>query len=81
MPVVLRYKGYRFFFFSNEGFPLEPLHVHVRKGESIAKFWMLPAVSIASAFGFSSKELQELTKVATLNRKLIERCWHDYFSE
>ncbi len=33
MPVVFRYKGYRFFFFSNEGDPLEPMHVHVRRGE------------------------------------------------
>jgi hypothetical protein len=29
MPVVLRYKGFRFFFYSNEGSPREPVHVHV----------------------------------------------------
>ena len=38
MPVVFRYKGYRFFFFSNEGDPLEPMHIHVRRGEATAKF-------------------------------------------
>ncbi|MCP4109321.1 MAG: DUF4160 domain-containing protein [Desulfobacteraceae bacterium] len=32
--------GYRFFFYSNEGNPLEPLHIHVRKGEAVAKFWI-----------------------------------------
>jgi hypothetical protein len=36
MPVVLRYKGYTFFFFSNEGVPREPLHIHVRDGRATA---------------------------------------------
>jgi len=30
MPVVLRYKGFRFFFYSNEDSPREPVHIHVR---------------------------------------------------
>ena len=38
MPVVLRYKGYRFFFFSKEGNPLEPLHIHVRNRDATAEF-------------------------------------------
>ena len=37
MPVVFRYKGFRFFFYSNEGIPREPVHVHVRAGGSEAK--------------------------------------------
>ena len=28
MPVILRHRGYRFFFFSNEGEPPEPPHIH-----------------------------------------------------
>jgi hypothetical protein len=40
MAVVFRYKGYRFFFFSNEGDPLEAMHIHVRRGEAMAKFWL-----------------------------------------
>jgi len=47
MPVLFRYKGYRFFFYSNEGEPLEPLHIHVRKGELVAKFWIKPRISVA----------------------------------
>lgn len=30
MPVVFRWKGCKFFFFSNEGDPREALHIHVR---------------------------------------------------
>ena len=39
MPTVLRWNGYRFYFFSNEGF--EPPHIHVDKGEFSAKFWLV----------------------------------------
>jgi len=38
MPVVLRYQGYKFFFYSNEGNPLEPAHIHVRLAGKEAKF-------------------------------------------
>jgi hypothetical protein len=35
MPTLLRVEGFRFFFFSNEG--QEPPHVHVSKGDGLAK--------------------------------------------
>ncbi len=79
MPVVLRYKGYRFFFYSNEGDPLEPLHIHVRKAESVAKFWLLPDVAVAESYGMKSSELRTLMDVAKQNKELIERCWNEYF--
>ncbi|MGI8565924.1 MAG: DUF4160 domain-containing protein [Pyrinomonadaceae bacterium] len=40
MPVALRVKGYRFFFFSLEGH--ESPHVHVEQAERYAKFWLNP---------------------------------------
>jgi Domain of unknown function (DUF4160) len=36
MPTVLRGNGYRFYFFSNEGY--EPPHIHVDKESNSAKF-------------------------------------------
>ena len=40
MPTVLRIKGLRFFFFSNElG---EPMHIHVETDDKYAKFWLDP---------------------------------------
>jgi hypothetical protein len=80
MPVVFRYKGFRFFFYSNEGSPREPLHVHVRLGSSEAKLWLEPQVRVASSFGFDASTLRELVEVARGNRALIERTWHEYFS-
>jgi len=49
MPVIFRYKRYRFFYFSNEGNPQEPLHVHIRQGSALAKFWVVPDVAIAES--------------------------------
>jgi hypothetical protein len=40
MPTLLAADGYRFFFFSNEG--QEPPHVHVRRGDGLAKVWLEP---------------------------------------
>jgi hypothetical protein len=79
MPVILRYKGYTFFFFSNEGTPREPLHVHVRRADATAKFWVELQVRVAESYGLSSHELNELAKVVADNRQLIERTWHEFF--
>lgn len=80
MPVVFRYKGFRFFFYSNEGSPREPVHVHVRAGSSEAKFWLEPEVRVAASSGFDAGTLRELAAVAKTHREIIERAWHDYFS-
>ena len=79
MPVVLRYKGFRFFFYSNEGSPREPLHVHVRGGGGEAKFWLRPAVHVAPGHGLDARTLRELAAVVEANAQLIERTWHEYF--
>jgi hypothetical protein len=79
MPVVLRYKGYKFFFYSNEGEPLEPLHIHVRKAEAVAKFWLDPEIAVAESYAMTSSELRVLIEVAEKNKELIERYWNEYF--
>ena len=79
MPVVFRYKGFRFFFYSNEGDPREPLHIHVRKGEAVAKFWLEPFPSVAESFALSAAELRELLDVALENKQRIRRFWDEYF--
>ncbi len=80
MPVVFRYKSHRFFFFSNEGEPREPLHVHVRSGEGEAKFWLKPAVQLAGSEGYDPRTLRELARVVADNADLIERTWNEHFA-
>lgn len=79
MPVVFRYKGFRFFFYSNEGQPREPAHVHVRSDGREAKFWLRPAVRVAGSDGLDARTLRELVGVVEANVELIERTWHEYF--
>ena len=81
MPVVLRYKGYVFFFYSNEGVPREPLHVHVRRDAASAKVWLEPDALLAESHGFTAKELRELVKVARDNKLAFATAWKDYFHE
>jgi hypothetical protein len=81
MPEIFRYKGFKFFFFANEGNPLEPLHVHVRKGEAIAKFWILPSISVAESYQLKSSELKELAQVIEVNQGLITRSWNEFFGK
>ena len=79
MPVVFRHKGYRFLLYSNEEDPLGPLHIHVRRGECVAKFWVLPDICVAESYGMSAAELRELVKVVKENKTLIEGYWNEYF--
>ncbi|WP_198588658.1 DUF4160 domain-containing protein [Alloalcanivorax mobilis] len=53
MPVVFRYKGIRFFFYSNEGNPREKMHIHAESGAGEAKLWLYPEVSIADSAGYN----------------------------
>ncbi|MFM2120820.1 MAG: hypothetical protein RL722_2288 [Pseudomonadota bacterium] len=80
MPVVFRHRGWRFFFYSNEGDPREPLHIHVRGVEGEAKFWVKPEVSLARSDGLDARTLRELAEVIATRVDLIERTWNDYFA-
>lgn len=79
MPVVFRYKGFRFFFYSNEGQPREPSHIHVEKDGNEAKFWLRPDVDLADSIGFDRRTLRELAQVVVENRALIEERWNEHF--
>jgi hypothetical protein len=80
MPVVFRHNGYRFHFFSNEGNPRGPVHIHVTKGRPTAKFWLHPEVNVAYNLGFSRKELAELSAIIEARREEIEGVWNDHFA-
>ena len=79
MPKIFEWKGYKFFFFSNEGTPREPCHIHVRKGEQVAKFWVEPVVSLAWAYEMSSGELKSIQRVIEEKQDEIRSSWNEYF--
>ncbi len=80
MPVILRDGSFRFLFFSNEGNPLEPVHIHVRKDNLIAKFWLEPNVRLAENYGFSASELNKISRTVEENKQLFIQNWNEYFN-
>lgn len=80
MPVVLRYQGFRFFFYSYEGEPREPPHIHVRKDGSEAKFWLTPVVRQAWSKRLDDRTLKMLERVINDHRNDFEEQWHVFFA-
>ena len=74
-----RFNGIRFHFFSNEGNPREPIHIHAQRGECLAKIWIQPEPRLAENFGFSPTDLRVILKQVSKHMKDIERGWNEYF--
>ncbi len=79
MPVVFRDGGLSYFFFSNEGLPRKPRHVHVRGGGRDAKIWLEPEVGVAESYGFNSSELARMVRIVSERQTLILQAWDDHF--
>ena len=69
----------RFFFYSNEGLPREPLHIHIRGEGGETKFWVRPP-RVAENDGLDARTLRELARVVEDNADLIERAWNEHFA-
>lgn len=78
MPTVLRWKGYRFYFYSHE--PNEPAHIHVDRDASSAKFWLRP-VALARNLGFNPHEVRSLQRAVMERRDDLLEAWHGYFGD
>jgi hypothetical protein len=77
MPTLLRWKGYRFFFYSADGW--EPPHIHVAKDGSEAKVW-LHDLSVAVNVGYSARELGDIIRKAREHRDAFLGAWNDHFA-
>jgi Domain of unknown function (DUF4160) len=77
MPTVLRWNGYRFYFFSNERG--EPPHLHIDKGGRSAKFWLSP-VALARNFGYPDRELNKLHAKMVEHEAEFLRAWNEHAS-
>ncbi len=67
------------FFFSNEGNPCEPIHVHAGRGDAEAKFWLNLDVRIAESSGFTRREQADLVRIVTARLQAIMEAWHEHF--
>lgn len=78
MPTLLRWKGYRFFFYSADGW--EPPHIHIVKDGMEAKIW-LESVAVAINLGYSAKELNEIIRKTRDEQAAFLEAWNDYFAD
>ena len=72
MPTILRIKGYRIGFYQAD--LVEPIHVHVRRQDGEAKYWMNP-IALAGAKGFKSHELSEIERILEEYRDQVVMAW------
>lgn len=80
MPTILVVRGWRVFFYSNEGG--EPVHVHARKGEAECKVWLLPDaydVEEAWAHNMTPRLRREVRKIVFDHFDLILDEWEAHF--
>ncbi len=54
--------------------------LHVEKAESYTKFWLDP-IFVAVNYGFTSKELREISEIIEGNEELIKEKWNEHFSK
>jgi len=73
MPVVLRIKGYRFWFYQAD--LKEPPHIHVGKSGKEAKYWVSP-IALARPGRFRDHELNAIERILDKYQDDILRAWH-----
>jgi hypothetical protein len=72
MPVILRVKGYRFWFY--EADLDEPPHVHISREGKEAKYWLTP-IKQARAGRFKSVQLREIERIIDENLTFLLDAW------
>lgn len=79
MPTIHRENGFRFFFFSNEN-DEEP-HVHVEKGDGLAKLTILWRVQFDWSRGFTPTEQHRILKIVEIRRADFLNAWYAHFNK
>jgi len=75
-PTLLQEDGFRFYFFSREE---TRQHVHVSHPDGEAKFWITPAVALASSRGLSARQLRHARQLIVAHQWEFEHAWKTYF--
>ena len=87
MPQVFRVSNYLVYFWTNEGEPIEPIHVHITDGNPSAndtKIWITSTgrcLLSQNKSDIPSHKLNQLIKIIEGRHKEIINKWMDYFGE
>lgn len=80
MPTILLLRGWRVFFYSNEG--NEPIHVHAKKGDAECKIWLrveLFDLEEDWTCRFTPRLRREIRQILFENYDLIVEEWDRHF--
>ncbi|MBQ7259272.1 MAG: DUF4160 domain-containing protein [Paludibacteraceae bacterium] len=78
MPTLFTVFGFRFLFYSNDH---EPIHVHVIKGNSEARFQVQPDVKLLDNKGLKPAELKLAESLVEENKEMIVERWNVFFAK
>ena len=87
MPQLLRIGPYTIYFWSNEGTPLEPIHVHIARGHATStatKLWITSTGKVILCNNNSKipeNILRKLIRMVEANSEDIIAEWLDRFGE
>ncbi len=85
MPQIFKVGSYIIYFWSNEGKPIEPIHVHVAEGvptESATKIWITKTgkcLLCNNNSHISHKKLRTIMDVIEARHREIEKRWFGFF--
>ena len=81
MPTVLYVRGWRLFFYANEG--TEPIHIHCQKAGKECKFWLdvdLYEIREAYLYDMNNKDVREIKKIIyQINNQLFLKYFYKLF--
>lgn len=87
MPQIFKIGSYVVYFWSNEGKPLEAVHVHIAEGvpsENATKIWITKAGKCLLCNNNSkifSKTLKNILEIIEARNQDVIRKWYNYFGE
>lgn len=76
VPTIFYKKGFRFYFWSEEG--KERAHVHVNKGEGTAKYWLAPEIVCEYSYGFKIREERFIRETIKDELQTLISAWDEY---
>ncbi|MGI5947876.1 MAG: DUF4160 domain-containing protein [Lachnospiraceae bacterium] len=87
MPQIFRIGSYTVYFWSNEGEPLEPIHVHITEGRASSagtKIWITSSGKTVLAnnnANIPTKVLRGIMRMIEANSTDIMQKWIEFFGE
>ena len=75
MPTILREDGFDVFFYANEHLPR---HVHVKKGDDIARIELETMTITRSTF--KAGDIRRMIQIVRAHRDRLMEAWDEYFA-